>query len=232
MKRLFCIWAGLWITVSSSVEADTGVIRRDFQNLLTWENTGIVALGMGMAGMVYRWDDDLVGKAERVPIFEVTADPSNVYGSSTFNLPVTVGLWLFSKALKRPKLKAVSSDLLRALIFTQALVGPIKHGVRRNRPDGSNRLSFPSGHTANAFAIAGVLNKHYGLRVGIPFYAWSVLVGGGRMEEDRHFLSDVVAGAAIGLVVGRSMSRTESEKVSVLPVPMSGGMGLILRFRH
>ena len=187
---------------------------------------------MGMAGIVHRWDDDLVGKAESVPIFEVTADPSNVYGSSRFNLPVTFGLWIFSKALKQPKLNAVSSDLLRALVFTQALVSPIKHGVRRNRPDGSNRLSFPSGHTANAFAIAGVLNQHYGLKVGIPFYAWGLLVAGGRMEENRHYLSDVAAGAAIGLLVGRSMSRTEPEKISILPEPMSGGMGVILSFRY
>ena len=57
MKRLFCIWTGLWIIVSSSVEADTRVIKRDLQALLTWENPGIVALAMGMAGVVYRWDD-------------------------------------------------------------------------------------------------------------------------------------------------------------------------------
>ena len=232
MKVLLCVWAGLWAILSPGGETHAGAIKRDFQALPTWQNAGIIALGMGMAGIVHRWDDRLAGQLEGNPVFEVTSDPSNIYGSSTFNLPAAFGLWLFSRAAKRPKLEAVSCDILRALAFTQLLVAPIKHGVRRNRPDGSNRLSFPSGHTANAFAIAGVLNNHYDPRVGIPLYAWSVLVAGGRMEDDRHFFSDVVAGAAIGLVVGRSISRTEPRKVSVLPMSVSGGMGLTLMFRN
>ena len=230
MRVLFCICIGLTTLLCSGSDARSGVLKRDARALLTWENATLLALGMGMAGAVYRWDNDLVGQAESVSIFEVTADPSNVYGSSTFNLPATFGLWLFSKAARRPKLEAVSSDLLRALVWNQALVGPIKHGVRRTRPNGSNRLSFPSGHTANAFAIAGVVNQHYGSRVGVPFYAWGVLVAGGRMEEDLHFLSDVVAGAAIGLVVGRSVSRTEPKTLSILPLPVPGGVALILKF--
>ena len=231
MKCLLCIWTGLWIIISSSAWANTPVLKQDFQTIFTPQNAGVVALGMGMAAMAHRWDRDLVGQAERVPIFEVTADPSSLYGASSFNLPATVGLWLVSKAASKPKLQAVSSDLLRALLWTQVLVGPIKHTTRRNRPDGSNRLSFPSGHTANAFAIAGVLNKHYGPRAGIPFYAWSILVGGGRMEEDRHFLSDVVVGAAIGLVVGRSISQTKPQRISLLPVPLPKGLMLTLTFR-
>ena len=230
MKVLFCIWAGLWAILSPGIETHAGAIKRDFQALPTWENAGIIALGMGMAGIVHRWDDRLAGQLEGNPVFEATSDPSNIYGSSTFNLPAAFGLWLFSRAAKRPKLEAVSCDILRALGFNQLLVAPIKHGVRRKRPDGSNRLSFPSGHTANAFAIAGVLNNHYGPRVGLPFYAWSILVAGGRMEDDRHFLSDVVAGAAIGLVVGRSISRAEPKKVNILPVAMPRGVALTLGF--
>ena len=232
MKRLCYVWAGLWLFSAPGVEADTGGIKRDFKNLITWENTAIVTTGMGFAGIAHRWDDDLVGEVERLSVFELTADPSNAYGSSTFNLPAALGLWLFSKALNRPKLEAVSSDLLRSLVYTQLLVGPIKHASRRYRPDGSNRLSFPSGHTANAFAIAGVLNSHFGPRVGIPFYAWSVLVAGARMEGNRHYLSDVIAGSAIGIVVGRSISRAGSERISILPVPLSKGMMITMTFRN
>lgn len=231
MKKLSSIYTGLWILIASSVGANPHTLKQDVQVLLTWENSGIVALGMGAAGMVHRWDDNLVGQAENNPILKATAGPSNIYGSSTFNLTTTLGLWLISKAAQKPNLEAVSSDLLRALLWNQALVFPIKLSARRNRPDGSNQLSFPSGHTANAFAIAGVLHKHYGPRAGIPLYAWSVLVGGGRMKTNRHFLSDVVAGAAIGLAVGRSISQTEPQQISLLPVPLSKGLMLVLTFK-
>jgi len=228
MAHRLCIWLTTLAVLSPSMGVCAGTVKRDVQGLATWGNAGVLTVGMGVAGIAHRWDSDLVGQLEGNPLFEVTTDPTNLYGSSAFNLPATFGLWLFSRASGNRKLEAVSCDLLRALGNSLLAVGPIKHGVRRSRPDGSNRLSFPSGHTANAFAMAGVLNQHYGLRVGVPFYACGVLVAGGRMEEDLHFLSDVVAGAAIGLVVGRSVSRTDAGRVSLLPSPTLGGVVLTL----
>lgn len=233
MRILSCTGSILLIILFIQIEANSTPVKQDFQNLLTWQNTAIISLGIGLAGITHRWDDNLDRQAHRLPVFKVTADPSNIYGSSTFNLPATLGFYLFSKAIKRPGLQAVSSDLLRALLWTQTLVGPVKHATRRNRPDGSNQLSFPSGHTANAFAIAGVMNAHYGARIGVPFYAWSMLVGGARLEGHRHFLSDVVAGAAFGIVVGRVVSHTTStDKIALFPTPIPGGMGLTLMFKR
>jgi membrane-associated phospholipid phosphatase len=84
---------------------------------------------------------------------------------------------------------------------------------------------------ANTFAIAGVLNRRYGPRVGIPLYLLGVFVGAGRIEDDRHFLSDVVAGAALGTIVGYSVTRTEAKRFSVLPLRTPGGWMLTLQFR-
>ena len=51
------------------------------------------------------------------------------------------------------------------------MVQALKYTVRRERPDGSNNKSFPSGHAASAFATATVLQRHYGWKVGAPAYA-------------------------------------------------------------
>ena len=233
MRLQLCVSLLILTLINTNVQANNSLIKQDFHNLLTQKNISIIGIGIGLAGIAHRWDDNLDGQAHKLPIFKVTADPSNIYGSSFFNLPATLGLYLFARAAKRPQLQAVSSDLLRALLWTQALIGPVKHATRRHRPDRSNRLSFPSGHTANAFAIAGVMHAHYGPRLSVPFYVWSLLVGGARMEDNRHFLSDVIAGAAFGIVVGRLIANTRHAKtIAILPVLYPKGMGLTLTLKH
>ena len=60
---------------------------------------------------------------------------------------------------------------MRAQVLSQTLVQALKYTVRRERPDGSNNKSFPSGHSASAFATATVLHRHYGWKIGVPAYA-------------------------------------------------------------
>jgi membrane-associated phospholipid phosphatase len=78
----------------------------------------------------------------------------------------------------------------------------------RTRPDGSDQLSFPSGHTSTAFAWATVANAHYGWKAGVPSYLAASAIGLSRITNDKHHLSDVVAGATIGLITGRTVVRT------------------------
>ncbi|MSS71325.1 MAG: phosphatase PAP2 family protein [Candidatus Latescibacteria bacterium] len=223
---------GVFLTVFqlTSGPAQAGVLRQDLRALFTPRNLGLSALGFGLAGVTHVWDDDARRRLKGAAPFAQTARVTDVYGASEFELPATLGLYLFARAARRGELRAVSSDLLRALVFTQGVVGPIKYGARRWRPDRSNRLSFPSGHAANAFTVAGVLARRYGPRVGVPLYLVGIFVAAGRIEGDHHFLSDVIAGAALGTVVGVSVTRTEAKRISVLPGRTPDGWTLILRF--
>ena len=63
MKRLLYIYTGLCLVIASNAEANSHALKQDVQALLTWGNSSIVALGMGAAGIVHRWDDNLVGQA-------------------------------------------------------------------------------------------------------------------------------------------------------------------------
>ena len=122
------------------------------------------------------------------------------------------------------EMERVGSGLLRTLALTQLVVAPIKVAVRRERPDRSNRLSFPSGHTASSFAVARFFHRCYGHRVGMPLYLFSTFVAAGRMEGDRHFLSDVVMGAFLGTIVGNSVSLAQNENIGVFPRITSNGI--------
>ncbi len=95
----------------------------------------------------------------------------------------------------------LAQDLALAGALSTTAVYGLKVTVGRSRPDGG-RHSFPSGHTALAFAGAPILTEQFGWRVGLPAYVLASLVAVGRMEDRRHYLSDVLAGAAIGVAAG------------------------------
>jgi undecaprenyl-diphosphatase len=96
-----------------------------------------------------------------------------------------------------------------ALAGTNLVVEGLKRGIGRTRPDGEQRRSnssFPSSHAANAFALAWVLGARW--RRGIPvFFALALLVAFSRMYLNRHYLSDVVVGAFIGVICAWAVAR-------------------------
>lgn len=97
--------------------------------------------------------------------------------------------------------RMLTSDAFSAASMA-VMVNGIKYSVKRLRPDGSARNSFPSGHTATAFMTAAMLDKEYGWRspwFSIGGYTAAALTGVSRIMNNRHWMSDVVAGAAVGI---------------------------------
>ena len=197
-------------------------------SLGTAENTSIALAGLGLAGATHLWDNDVDGELTG-PFLAGSSRVTDVYGSSEFNLPASLAVWGAGRLLQRDKLAATGVVLLRTLTVTQLVVAPIKVAVARRRPDGSNRLSFPSGHTANSFAVARAMHRCYGKRLGIPLYGLGVLVAAGRIEGRRHFLSDVAMGAVLGTIVGGSVTLDESSRLQVRPAFTGSGPMLSIR---
>lgn len=90
-----------------------------------------------------------------------------------------------------------------SMLITSAITIPLKHIVKEERPDESNNLSFPSGHTAIAFASAQFMFREYkdtNFLLGISGYSLAVFTGIYRMLNDKHWVGDVVAGAGFGIL--------------------------------
>lgn len=118
---------------------------------------------------------------------------------------------------KNARFRAASYDALDAALMNVVYFQTIKLVTRRERPNGSNNQSFPSGHTSNAFALATVAERHYGWKLGIPAYIAAGVVGASRMKQDMHHFSDVVAGATLGYIVGRTVVRVNSRPLADEP---------------
>jgi membrane-associated phospholipid phosphatase len=120
----------------------------------------------------------------------------------------------------------VGSDLVRAQVLNGLITKGLKLAIDRERPSGG-RHAFPSGHTAAAFASASVLHGHFGWKVALPAYSLAGFVGWTRLRDNQHWLSDVGAGATIGLIVGQAVTSGHRQRVwTIVPVATPGGLGV------
>lgn len=90
-----------------------------------------------------------------------------------------------------------------SLIFANAIIQPLKYSTKILRPDGSTYNSFPSGHTTAAFVGAEMFHqemKGLGWGYSVAGYAVATSVGCMRMLNNRHWFSDVLVGAATGML--------------------------------
>lgn len=158
-----------------------------------------VVLALALVGPIERLDQDVqhaVQDARRPglePLMQSASDTRH-------GLLVCAGLLVVAIATG-PAGPATARVALLALVPVNAAVELIKLGTGRTRPDGSrsrSNSSFPSSHAANAAALAMVLGLRWP-RLSPAFWLLVALVAFSRVYLNRHFMSDVLAGVALGV---------------------------------
>ncbi|MEO8499767.1 MAG: phosphatase PAP2 family protein [Vicinamibacteria bacterium] len=141
------------------------------------------------------------------------ADPQNSFGRTfetiggAWSTVAVAFVFAISRSTDNRAFREFGYDLAEGVLLNGGLTVALKQGVRRERPDGANHAGFPSGHTSNAFVIATLLEGHFGWKAGAPAYVFASAMAISRIQRDKHYLSDVLAGATLGYVVGRSVVR-------------------------
>lgn len=145
-------------------------------------------------------------------------------------------MWALGGLTSEEGVEETGRQLTGGMLLTYGIVGALKLGVVRERPDGSDMMSFPSAHSAAAACMAAVLWKRYGPEAGIPAAALASFVAASRIQIGRHFPSDVIAGLAIGAACGMAVADGGDDDESgerrhvVVGLGMDGnGIGVILR---
>ena len=106
-----------------------------------------------------------------------------------------------------------------------------KENLPEERPDGSDHKSFPSGHTSQSFAAAGSLHRRYGWKVGMPAHAVATFVGVARVKAKKHYVHDVLVGAAIGETAAWLITKPRHENVQWLPWGDAHGGGVAVSYK-
>ena len=224
--RLICV-----LLVPALATAEPSALERDARTLLRPEGLAGITLSLGAAALAHPWDDDLVGHIDNKLLGPVL-DVGNSFFETQYCVGTVAAVWGGSKVLDFAEVDAASGAILRALVLSSAMVGSLKLTLGRTRPDGSSGLSFPSGHSANAFAIATILAKRYGYRIGVPLLTLATTVPAARIHEGHHFFSDVVGGAILGMMAGWAVDRERDGNLALAPVYIEGTLILCVRWRN
>ncbi len=196
----------------------------------------ILAIGGAAAAIAHPVDDEVntrVGGSDAAGRFFA---PGKYIGAVYTQAGAAVGLYMIGRYMlphadgepKTNKVSHLGFDLLRSIIVSQALTQGIKIAVRRDRPTGEC-CAFPSGHASATFATASVLERHLGYRGAWPTFAIAAYVATSRLHDNRHFLSDVLFGGALGVASGWTVvGRHGRSNYALMPVPVKGGVMVTL----
>jgi membrane-associated phospholipid phosphatase len=203
---------------------------QDFRRLPSRDSLNWLAIGAVIATTGRSVDRSVSQSLSTSTRLENVFEPGKTIGGARLQLGAAAATYAIGRMTGSPKIALVGRDLLKAQIITQTLTAAIKMSVRRTRPD-DEHYSFPSGHASVTFATATVLHRDLGWKVGIPAYGIATYVAASRIQEKRHFLSDVAFGAAIGIIAGRTVTVGRGDaRFTLAPVATDGGAALSFKW--
>jgi membrane-associated phospholipid phosphatase len=195
------------------------------------KNTVYFLAGGGAAALaVHPWDDKINRRLQGLGAADTFFKPGKIIGETPVLLGAGAAAYLIGRGKGNGRLQHLGMDEIEAQLLTDAIVIGLKEAVRRKRPlqdDGTrpSGFAFPSGHAAATFAAATVLQQHLGYRAGIPTYLVASYVAMSRLHENVHKASDVVFGATVGIIVGRTVTwHGRNFYASPMLLPKGGGI--------
>lgn len=201
-------------------------LGRDVLRLPSRESVAILGAAGALSLSAHPFDARVTRSASTSRALDRAFAAGMVGGGALVQMGGALATYAVGRGTDHPHVASVGADLMRAQIIAAALTQGLKVSVGRRRPDGS-RYSFPSGHTSGTVATAAVLQQRVGWRLGIPAFAFGAYVAGSRLQENRHYLSDIVFGAGLGIVSGRTVTLGRGRATGVIqPVTAPGVLGV------
>ena len=205
-----------------------------------WIRTGELIGVTAAIGIGFALDATIRGEVQgdRNANSNNVAKIGNGIGNPLYLGPALAATWAVGALTHSRTVRIAAQDALAAGAIAGGLVGVLKFGFGRVRPlNGgdpgnfrpfSKNTSFPSGHTALAMAVASSLAHstpdHWS---DVLFYGAALLTGGARLNDDKHWLSDVITGGAIGYFAGRQLHFHGGK---ITPVVGAGRLGGSIAF--
>ncbi len=201
-------------------------------NMRDWTVLGGIVAGIGTVAV---FDEDIERAIRRARNNTMTSIFDNVQPlGNEYAIGIVGSFYIYGEFFKDPRAKTTALDSIAATAIASGIVtNSFKYVIGRGRPtDGrgaynfrpfSGQDSFSSGHTTEAFVLASVISEHYdSLWVQVPAYGLASAVGYARLNNNRHWPSDVLAGAAIGTFVGKTVVHFNQKHRQVSIQPLVG----------
>lgn len=193
------------------------------------KKSALMTLGIIGAGAVLYTQDDKIRdyvQDHQSPTLDDLSPIAEKFGNGLYDLGFLALYGGSGYLLENEKMQETALLSFESFVVANTIGTAIKSGAGRTRPnedEGSTRFSplsfdsahtsFPSGHTTSAFSIASVFAEEYdNPLVDVTAYSLASLVALQRVYDDKHWASDVFAGAVLGTVVGKSVVYLHKDK--------------------
>ena len=207
----------------------------DFKRYPSIDTVVVLGIGGALSAVAAKNDGYFTEHASAGGTDDIFA-VGGAFGDGFVQAGIAVGTYAVGRLSGRPKTAHVGADLIRAQLFAGILTHTLKAVVQRERPtteDGTESASsgdtyaFPSGHATASWTTATVLWRHLGWKVGVPASILAGYTSASRLQQNQHYLSDVIFGAALGVATGRSVTMGHGErKLAIVPTLTRGGAAL------
>jgi membrane-associated phospholipid phosphatase len=222
----------------------TSPFRMDRHNAKWW-------LGFGAAtGVLIATDHQTINVFENSPGQVRWGTNISQIGATYTLLPLLAGFYGYGVVRDNPKARETGILGAEALLDSVIVVEVLKVTFGRNRPDDTNPgkffkggTSFPSGHTILSWSAASLVSHEYKNTKIVPIVAYGLatLVSTARFTAQKHYASDILAGAAMGWFIGRFVYKTHEDhalhhhswfRPEVVPIiePSRNSFGIMLAF--
>ena len=199
----------------------------DLKHLPSKENLVWAGVGGGLALAVHPIDDNVNHKLVNNHAAENFFQPGEILGELGTLLGSSAVVYAVGRINDKPRVSHVGMDLIQSLVISEGLTQTLKYTTRRERPDHSSKNSFPSGHASDTFAFATALERHLGWRYAAPAYIFASYVAVSRLPANRHWFSDAVFGASVGIIAGRTVTSREAHPFPVAVMQVPGGVAVM-----
>jgi len=192
----------------------------------------------GITAGLYGYDQNIKDfvQRKRNTRTDAVSDFARPFGDGRITLPALSLLYVSGKFFKKEKICSTAVLGFKSFIIAGSITQIIKIAGHRHRPNtgdpyntwdgpgiGISNLSFPSGHSSTAFAIATVMASEYKDTLIIPLLAYCTagLTTFSRINDNAHWASDVFLGSALGYFTGKAVvgehNKSNENKISIIP---------------
>jgi hypothetical protein len=215
----------LLLLTTQSAKADCYIcgLGRTFTN--AFDTTGLIVLAVGAGATAVAFSQDQVMHDSWVNNQRMGKDISgfgNFWGTGIPEASIALAQLIWDNKNGVPH--------SQSLIMSTGVVYGLKYATQRPRPDSDTKTSFPSGHTQVSFVTATHIAVAYGVWPSLPFFGAGIITGLSRLADNAHWFSDVVAGATVGILFGRSSFEKNYYISSMKFAPGDRGYGLELTY--
>jgi membrane-associated phospholipid phosphatase len=208
----------------------------DFKRYPSIDTLVVLGIGGTLSAVAAKNDDHLTEHASAGGTDDIFAVGGG-FGDGFLQAGIAIGTYAVGRLNGQPRTAHVGADLIRAQLFTGIVTHALKAIVQRERPttesgteseSSGDTYAFPSGHAAASWTTATVLWRHLGWKVGVPASILAGYTSAARLQQNQHYMSDVIFGAALGVATGRTVTIGHGDrKVAIVPTVTRGGAALM-----